>query len=158
MPVLQALRVLGGVSLLVIGDGPERKRCERFAHAGGMSNRVTFCGWLGSHEEVICALQTAYACIVNSASEGGPRVALEAMALGMPVLATRVGILPEVISDGVNGVFTDGSAEGLKRDIPKLLCNAALQASIGAEARHILTKFDKTKLVHEYAKFLQSCS
>ncbi len=153
--VLRAVATLPVVTLLVIGDGPERQKMEALARSLKITDRVTFRGWLPSQEDVIREMQTARIFVMHSTSEGGPRVALEAMALGMPVIATRVGVLPEVIRDGVNGVFTDGMVGGLHRKIQSLLGDQSLMQTIGREAKKILERFERGRLVREYADFLK---
>jgi glycosyltransferase involved in cell wall biosynthesis len=153
--VLKALATVPSVSLLVIGDGPERLVSEKLAASLGIMDRVTFVGWLPSQEEVVAQMPSAKAFVMHSLSEGGPRVALEAMALGLPIIATRVGVHPEVIKDGINGVFTDGTVENLAANITKVLGNASFAQHLGSEAKS-MEMFEKEKLVKDYAEFLKS--
>ncbi|MFA7717983.1 MAG: glycosyltransferase [Candidatus Absconditabacterales bacterium] len=153
--VIRAVHQLPGARLLVIGDGPERSACEELVQQLGMENRVTFVGWLPTIQAVIGAITTARVFVMSSHSEGGPRNALEAMAAGMPVIATRVGIMPEVIQDGLNGIFTTGDPDDLAKKIKQLLGDDALCKRLGAEATKILDRFERTRLIGEYADFLQ---
>lgn len=154
--LIEAVADIPEVRLLVIGDGPERARCERLAKRLGMGERVTFLGWLPTAEDVVGAVLTARIFVMNSLSEGGPRSALEAMGMGMPVIATPVGIMPEVIEEGVNGFFTDGSKGDLRRKIMHLINDDAVRERLGKEARKILDRFDRTTLIRRYAEFLRS--
>ncbi|MDD5751636.1 MAG: glycosyltransferase [Candidatus Peribacteraceae bacterium] len=154
--LIEAIADIPEVRLLVIGDGPERKRCEALAKKLGMQERITFLGWLSSAEAVMGAVETARMFVMNSSSEGGPRSVLEAMAMGMPVIATSVGIMPHVIEDGVNGLFTDGSKGDLRRKIMRLLEDEALRTRMGQEARKILDRFERSALVRQYADLLKS--
>ncbi|MDD5623207.1 MAG: glycosyltransferase [Candidatus Peribacteraceae bacterium] len=154
--LIEAIADMPEIRLLVVGDGPERARCEALARKLSMQERATFLGWMPSAEAVIAAVQTARIFVMNSSSEGGPRSALEAMGCGMPVVATPVGIMPEIIEDGVNGVFTDGSKGDLRRKITRLLQDEALRNRLGAEARKVLDRFDRVRLIRQYADFLQS--
>ena len=122
----------------------------------GIENRVTFLGWLPTQEAVSGAIQTARIFVMNSKSEGGPRVALEAMACGMPVITTRVGVMPEVITDGENGLFTSGKSEDLTKKIGMLLRNTAQQESLGTEAKNILETYERSTLIRQYAAFLKN--
>ena len=76
--------------------------------------------------------------------------------MGMPVIATPVGIMPEVIEEGVNGIFTDGSKGDLRRKIMRLVEDDAARDRLGKEARKILDRFDRTILIQQYAEFLRS--
>lgn len=156
--VLRAVARLPRVTLLIIGDGPLRSSLERLAQRLGIQGRVTFAGWLVSREEVYRALQSAKIFVMNSGSEGGPRAALEAMALGLPVVATAVGVMPDILSEGAtrNGYLTSGTPEDLREKISKLLEYPSLCERLGTEARRTVEKFEKGQLIREYAQFLQS--
>ena len=153
--LIKAVSILPGVRLLIIGDGPLRSQLESQVNKLGIKDRVHFVGWLKSFEAVIGAIQTAEIFVMNSLSEVGPRSALEAMACGMPVISTRVGVMPEVIEDGVNGVFTTGTAEDLAEKMRMLLSDEAMKEGIGKEATKILDRFKRSTLVAHYAHFLQ---
>ncbi|MCA9370991.1 MAG: glycosyltransferase family 4 protein [Candidatus Peregrinibacteria bacterium] len=153
--VIMAVSLLPDARLLVIGDGPERQSMETLTKKLGIENRVTFLGWLPTQEAVIGAIQTARMFIMNSTSEGGPRVALEAMGCGMPVLSTRVGVMPEVIHDGVNGMFTSGTCDDVAQKISILLRDDSLRERIADEAKKVLKTYERSTLVCDYADFLK---
>jgi len=153
--LLDAVSQMQGTTLLVIGDGPERSKMEKKAKKLGISNRVTFLGWLSSQEAVSDALQTARIFVMNSKSEGGPRIALEAMGCGLPVISTKVGVMPEVIHDEKNGVFTTGTARDLVKKIGMLLKDEKQQKNIGGEAKKVLDRFERGTLITQYADFLK---
>ncbi|MBI1934488.1 glycosyltransferase family 4 protein, partial [Candidatus Peregrinibacteria bacterium] len=140
--------------LLLIGDGPLRRKLE--ARNSKLETHVVFTGWLPSPEDVYRAMQSANIFVMCSKSEGGPRVVLEAMALGLPVIATNVGIVPDIIRDGENGLITSGTPQDLAEKIQKLLSDDALRARLGLCARDVLQVFERRKLIREYAEFLQS--
>jgi len=77
------------------------------------------------------------------------------MAIGMPVLATQVGIVPDVIQDEVNGLLTNGQPHDLARKLSHLLGDARLRARLGKAARAVIDRFEKKRLIKEYADFLQ---
>ena len=104
------------LKLSVIGDGPARAQLERQARDASID--VTFRGWL-TEKEVRSAMRRALLLAVPSRtaeggdSEGLPTVIMEAMALGLPIVATRHAGIPEIVSDGVTGLLTpeaDGAA------------------------------------------------
>lgn len=155
--VLRALAKLPGVTLLVIGDGPLRSTLEKLAQRLGVRERVEFAGWISTSAEVYRALQSAKIFVMNSGSEGGPRAALEAMALGLPIVATAVGVMPDILSEGStrNGYLTSGAPGDLREKIGKLLEYPSLRERLGLEARKTVEKFEKSQLIREYAAFLQ---
>lgn len=153
--VILATEKLKDVRLLVIGDGPERDRMEKLAHDLGIGNRVTFLGWLPTQEAVMGAIQTARMFIMNSKSEGGPRIALEAMGSGMPVVVTPVGVMPEIVRDGVNGIFTTGEVDDVAKKIDALLRNDQLREDMAKEAMKVLDVYERSQLIKDYADFLK---
>jgi glycosyltransferase involved in cell wall biosynthesis len=103
--------------LALIGDGPERERLEQFAGAAGLGDRVHF---MGQRSKVAPLLQGADVFALPSLTEGLPNAVLEAMAIGLPVVATSVGGVPELVLDGVTGLLVPASeplalAEALTR-------------------------------------------
>jgi glycosyltransferase involved in cell wall biosynthesis len=98
--------------LVVAGGGPEEARLKRYAHALGISTRVTFAGPVFGADKVRL-LEGAHAMVLPSYSEGLPYALLESMAAGVPVIATPVGAIPDVMTDGTHGFLVpprDGKA------------------------------------------------
>jgi hypothetical protein len=91
-----------GAHLVLVGDGPERPALEAEAARLGLADRVRFVGFL-PHHRVPAALSNADVLVVPSVYEELGRVVLEAMQVGLPVVATATGGIPEVIHDGLNG-------------------------------------------------------
>ncbi len=156
MELLSAVEQCKGVTLLLIGDGPLRKSLERRARALRIADRVTFAGWLPDVSAVANALNTARVFVMNSKSEGGPRSALEALASGLPVITTRVGVMPDILREGVNGLFTTGDAHDLAEKIRKLCDDESLRTAMAERAPASVAHFDKIVLIRRYAEFLQS--
>lgn len=153
--LLEALRSLPGRTLAVAGDGPMLAEAEAKAAALGVGDRVAFLGWLPAQEDVLRTMREGKVFVMNSRSEGGPRSALEAMACGLPVVATRVGVMPDVIVDGKNGLYTDGTPGDLARILGPLLSDVERRARLGEGARKILDRFERKTLVKAYADFLK---
>lgn len=154
--ILEAIAGLPRATLQIIGDGPERPWLEERARDLGIRNRVEFRGWLPAQDDVLHAVRSSKMLVMNSTSEGGPRIALEAMAAGVPVIATRVGVMPDVIVDGQNGLFTTGKPEDLRQKISLLMDDGELRTRLGSEAEKILERFERPKLIANYAHFLRS--
>lgn len=154
--VIDAVASMPTATLVIVGDGPMRKQAEERVRALRLEERVTFTGWLPTHVDALKAVASARIFVMNSTSEGGPRSAVEAMALGLPILTTSVGLMPELVQDGVQGFFVDGSAKDLAMKTEVLLQDAALVASMGRTAMQVMDRFEKKSAVKMYADFLQS--
>jgi glycosyltransferase involved in cell wall biosynthesis len=101
--LLRALAQLPGRELELVGDGPLRRRYEELARELGVADRVRFTGVL-TKPELAERMQTARLFVLASRFENNPVVVLEALTSGLPVVAMRVGGLPELV-DGTNGLL-----------------------------------------------------
>jgi glycosyltransferase involved in cell wall biosynthesis len=106
---IEALRSLPNCVLDVVGDGPLRRALEQHAAALGVSDRVRFLGSV-PHAQLPERYRSADALILASEREGMPNVLLEALACGTPAVATRVGGVPEIMTDPVAGVLLGSAA------------------------------------------------
>lgn len=113
---LQAMRIVQelGVEtrLVVAGEGPEETRLRRYAHALGLASRVSFAGAVFGPDKVRL-FAGADLMLLPSYAEGLPYALLEAMAAGIPVIATPVGAIPDVVVSGTHGFLVpprDGKA------------------------------------------------
>jgi len=98
------------VMATVAGEGTTRLNMERRARELGVADRIAFPGWV-SPDQVLVLLRSAAVLLLPSDAEGMPMCALEALAAGVPVVASAVGALPMLISNGVNGqLVPDGKA------------------------------------------------
>ncbi len=154
--VITALAQLPGASLLVVGDGPQRAYAEAYAASLGVGDRVTFAGWLPGPADIAAALRSAKVFVLASLSEGGPRVLLEAMACGLPVVTTRVGIAPETVTQSVNGIFYDGTADSMVAALAPLLGDPTLRARMGLAGRAVAERYEYHQGVAAYAAYLRS--
>ena len=131
------------VQLFLVGDGPSRSELERLAREHLISERVHF---LGSMSEAATLAEIADADLLALPSflEGLPLVLMEAMALGVPVVAPRVAGIPELVDDGRNGLlFTPSNWGELADRLSRLLDDPALCARLAARARKtVSSEFD----------------
>jgi glycosyltransferase involved in cell wall biosynthesis len=131
--VLTALRLLHdrGVDayLCMVGDGPDRDRIEHRAHELGVVKRCLFLGY----QEQVARFYAAFdGMILPSVNEGTPVSAIESLAAGRPVVATRVGGVPDVVDDGEDGFLVDpGSTAQLADRLEQLARDPALRARMG---------------------------
>jgi glycosyltransferase involved in cell wall biosynthesis len=97
-----ALEAAGDWRLLIVGDGPESEHLRRAAPPGAV--------FTGYRDDVMALLDAADLLLHPSRMEGFPIALLEAMAAGVPIVATRVGGVPEIVADGETGVLIDPAA------------------------------------------------
>ena len=90
------------VKLIIVGDGPERSALEQQVKARGLESMVIFAGFQTDIENWLPVFDSF---VLPSLTEGTPMALLEAMAVGVPVIATAVGGVPKVVTDGVNGLL-----------------------------------------------------
>ncbi len=92
--------------LILAGDGPEKEKLERVASDLGLSNRVSFSGWV-ANEHIPTYMVASDVFVLPSLSEGFPNVLLEAMAAGLPIVATNVSGIPSIVDNGINGFVVE---------------------------------------------------
>ena len=130
-----ASKVNPGLTLLLKGGGPEEGEMRRLVTSMNLSGAVTFKG-RSQYSDVPGDLQRADIFISAATSDGTPVSVLEAMATGLPCIATRVGGVPEWIVDGENGLLIPpGDPEALSRAILILVADPLLRRRLGARAR-----------------------
>ncbi|WP_210528356.1 glycosyltransferase family 4 protein [Rubellimicrobium arenae] len=118
--------------LTLVGDGPDRKKLEREAEALGLGEAVTFRGYC-NQDEVARILSESSALVLPSFAEGVPVVLMEALATGLPVIATRIAGIGELVEDGVSGLLVPpGEEEALARAILGITEHPARAAAMGA--------------------------
>jgi len=108
--LLRAARIIhqqrSKARFVIAGDGPLKESLQALAHACGLENDVLFLGHRDDGPEV---LELMDLFVLPSLHEGIPMVLLEALALERPVVATRVGGIPEVVEDGISGMLVQAS-------------------------------------------------
>lgn len=129
--------------LCLVGDGPTRPLLEKLADELGISSRVHFRGTM-SEAATLVEIANADLLVLPSFLEGLPLVLIEAMAVGVPVIAARVAGIPELVDDGRNGVlFTPSNWSELADRISQLLSDPALRSRMIARARRtVASEFD----------------
>jgi glycosyltransferase involved in cell wall biosynthesis len=137
----EVLRVAPNARLVLAGDGDLRGELENRATELGLSSRVTFAGMVPREEIPAYFAASDIVAVPSVRDEAGnvdglPNVALEAMAAGKPLVASRVAGLPQVVHDGVNGLLVEErNPHELAQALLRLACDAGLRRSYGAAGR-----------------------
>ena len=141
--------------LMLVGDGPDRKQLERNAHDLGIGRRCLF---LGYQDDVAGYYSAIDVLLLPSANEGTPVSVIEALAAERPAVATRVGGVPDVIRDGVDGyLVAPGDTEGLAERLTALARDPALRARMGAQGRaRVLERYTVARLVDDIDRLYRS--
>jgi len=153
--VLDCIRIFAQVHrdvpsrLLMAGDGPERAPAEALAQELGVAKFVHF---LGKRDHVERLIPLAHVLLMPSEMESFGLAALEAMACGVPPVATRVGGVPELITDGVDGYLEAvGDVDAQARRVIALLTDGDLWAEIASAARNTArTRFCTEEIIPQY--------
>lgn len=135
-------------TLLMVGDGPDREDAEREARELGVAGDVRF---LGRLDTVANLLQATDLFLLPSQTESFGLAALEAMACGAPVVASRAGGLPEVVEDGVSGILEPpGSVEAMARRALEVLRDDARHQAMREAATRRALAFATDHVVPRY--------
>ena len=139
----------------ILGRGPLRKALERRIAKLGLSQAVTLIERLPSPQDVARLYNQSAMLVCASTAEGGPRVAVEAMACGVPVISTPVGLMRELITDGQNGLLFHWDTRELADKIGALLADETLRRRIGEAGRQSAQGFDADSVIAAYARGYQ---
>jgi glycosyltransferase involved in cell wall biosynthesis len=155
---LDAVASLADVRLVLVGDGPERQRLERRAAAVGLDGRVSFLG-ARSRPETLALLAGAAAALLASDWENLPHAAVEALAVGTPVVSTAVGGVPEVVRDGENGLLVPpGRPDALAAAIRRVLEEPGLRDRLAAGAKPSVEPLARERVYGELERILQEAA
>ncbi len=144
---------LGSVRGLVVGQGPLGSKMKAQARALGLD--VTFIDAVKTQNELAQLYRGSRCLVCASYSEGGPRVVAEALACGVPVITTRVGLAGELVRDGENGFQINWSARELADRLAQIASDDSLRAQLSANAPRAVERFEKTRVIREYAMAYQ---
>ncbi len=140
--------------LMIIGEGDERQRLESLIAQHGREDRIRLLGYRSD-------VRFLYECMdifaLSSLREGLPNVVLEAMALGVPVVSTKVAGVPQLITHEVNGLLAEcGSAEALATQLERLIHDAEMRQQLSHNARETIeskysfrVRMDKIRAIYD---------
>jgi N-acetyl-alpha-D-glucosaminyl L-malate synthase BshA len=150
--VLARVRARADARLVMVGDGPDVAACSALAQRLGVESSVVF---VGKQPRIVDYLACADVLLLPSESESFGLVALEAMSCEVPVVATRVGGLPSVVSDGESGFLHEvADFDGMSESVLKILGDSLLAASMGAAGRRIAeARFTTETVIPQYVDY-----
>jgi L-malate glycosyltransferase len=138
--------------LVMVGDGSERTNVEHRARCLGVHDQ---CSFVGKQPKIAEYLSVADVLLLPSEQESFGLAALEAMACEVPVVASRVGGIPEVVTDGETGFLSEvGDIEKMAKDAARLLADADLRRVMGKRAREsALSRYRTDIVIPKYIDF-----
>lgn len=140
--------------LVMVGDGSERTNCEHRARCLGVYEH---CSFVGKQPKIMDYLSAADVLLLPSEQESFGLAALEAMACEVPVIASRVGGIPEVVTDGETGYLSEmGDVEKMSADAARLLSDNDLRSEMGARARSsAISRYSTDLVIPQYIEFYE---
>jgi glycosyltransferase involved in cell wall biosynthesis len=154
--LIQAMKIvhdkMPDTRLILVGEGIERERLEVLSIQLGIQQYVQFIGEV-PHEKVQTIMQRADIFVLPSLSEGFPNVLLEAMACGLPVIASRVGGIPDIITNEINGYLVEiKDVDDMANKILLLLSDDGLRKKISDNNQHLVKKYAWDNVIFELEK------
>jgi len=140
--------------LVMVGDGSERTNAEHRARCLGIYDS---CSFVGKQARIVDYLSVSDVLLLPSEQESFGLAALEAMACELPVVASRVGGIPEVVTDGETGFLSEvGDVGKMAEDAAKLLANDEVRQEMGRQARRsALSRYRTDLIIPQYIEFYE---
>ena len=141
--------------LMLVGDGPERPKVDRLIDSLDLRKNIIVTGY---RSDVAQIMQCADALVLCSETENAPLTILEGMSCGLPIIATRVGGIPEQVQDGKNGFLVPlKNPEAIAEAALRLGADYKLLLKMGEASRNIvLDRFTKDRVVEQYLEVYKS--
>lgn len=137
------------VRLCILGDGPLAGQLRRRISALGLEDRVAMIPAVEGVAAMARLYRSTAILVCSSSSEGGPRVTVEAMACGIPVVTTPVGIMRQLVRDGENAILVERRVDALAATILRLLDDDGLRRRLGDAGRRSVEQFGAEKVIDE---------
>lgn len=148
--VAEVKKIFPDIKCLIVGDGPLRKELERLSERLGVFQNCIFTGTMHNIPEILSVLDVL---VLSSVSEGLPMILLEAMAARCPVVATRIGGIPELVEDNKTGILVEPKdSRALARAIESLLQNKEKAREMASLARSMI---EREFMAEEMAKKIE---
>jgi glycosyltransferase involved in cell wall biosynthesis len=156
LEIVRATRERGiDAVLCMVGDGPDRERLEKLAHDLGIARSTYFVGY---QSDVAGYYRLFDAFVLPSVNEGTPVSAIESLASGTPVVANRVGGVPDVVRDGVDGYLVEaGDTAGAADRLAELAADPTLRSRLGGSGRvRMFERYSVSRLVDDVDRLYRS--
>lgn len=141
-----AVRKIPEITLMVVGDGPEKNYLEKIAEDLGIKNKMIFAGFRHNNE-LVEALQANDVFVTASKSENMPLSILEAMATGLPVIAVRALGIPEIVENNANGfLVSPDNPEAMSKKIVELIKNDKLMKKFSLASRQLALNYSQERI------------
>lgn len=135
------------LSVYLVGEGPLRESLEDEIRRRGLSDTVEM---LGYREDISAILAACDVFVLPSYREGTPRVITEAMASGLPVIATEIAGIPEQVEDGTNGILIQhGDVAALASELERLVESRELREQFGAASQERVERFSVATMLSD---------
>ena len=133
--------------LVLVGKGDDEAKLRSLADSLGLNGRVLFLGWRPDVEEILPCLDLL---VLPSLNEGMGRVLVEAMAAGVPIVASHTGGVPDLVWDGQNGLLVPpADSEALERAISQLFRDEPRRRRMGAKGKEICSQYSVESMVNQ---------
>ena len=145
--------------LSLVGDGPERETLQSLAQKYGISDRVHFRSWLDD-DALVEQLQEANLFVFPSRHEGMPNAVLEAMACGLPVIASRIAGNEELVIDGETGFLVPAEdPDALREAISELIINNSRRQQMGMSSRQrVEANYSWKQITQNYLTLIENAA
>ena len=140
---------------LFVGRGPLARWLDKEIERVGLGRYTRRIDWVDGPEELADLYRSSRLLVCASTSEGGPRVPLEALACGTPVVSTPVGVMGEVLEDGAAGVLCEFTMSSLARSLALVLSDETKRSAMGAAGPMIAARYERSAQIQRYAEGLK---
>lgn len=151
---LEAVKKLN-CKAIIVGDGPLKNKIKLEIENLNLQENVLLHGYARDSREVAGLLNQSRVLVMPSYNEGGPRVVVEAMACGLPILATPVGIVADIIKDGQFGRLIEWNPADISKKANYILNDRTIYQKYSQAASEAVARFEKKSAIKNYAEKIQ---